>query len=493
MIDVDQLNYATKIPNVKVEPANELFSELGNNTYDFLDLVSEFVDNSIAAMDGVPLQVEIEIGISEENRDQSYLLIRDNAAGIPVEKLGTALSPGAMAGGNTLNEHGLGMKQAIAALGQLKYIATKTVEDNEAVIIDELRFGDILPKSIHVEWVSGTEICVDRLKPIVPRASQRYTKTVSHYLGARYRRYLKSANPQLDLRIALLDLDDLDDAGHPAAINIWKIDEVKPDYFHPHKRRNEPVLSKHQFDGEGWQAELTLGYAPTNEEYEHMGLEPPKSYEPYKVGIGKQGLDIIRNNRVIRFHQLSEIDLVPSRHNRYNHIRGEIDLKKGFTTAITKNFIVQDIHFQELIFQLNAFFDENRYLENKTYPDEIPEVILRDRLAKHFKNRAIDPKHNVNTEVAVQGLGGFIDILADGEAWELKINPADGLDVYQLFAYLDMGDFPRGYLVASAWKSGAHAAVNFIKDNHNKEIVLVPRSDLPINDPLTQDEIKRFF
>ncbi|GJG92701.1 hypothetical protein C4097_03765 [Clostridioides difficile] len=34
---------------IKIEPSDNLFRELGNNTYDFVDLISEFIDNSIAA------------------------------------------------------------------------------------------------------------------------------------------------------------------------------------------------------------------------------------------------------------------------------------------------------------------------------------------------------------------------------------------------------------------------------------------------------------
>ena len=33
---------------INIEPSDNLFRELGNNTYDFNDLVSEFIDNSIA-------------------------------------------------------------------------------------------------------------------------------------------------------------------------------------------------------------------------------------------------------------------------------------------------------------------------------------------------------------------------------------------------------------------------------------------------------------
>ena len=129
---------------IEVKASDNLFRELGNNTYDFVDLVSEFIDNSIAAkVEDEKLVVKIEIGLSKLNEKQSYFSIKDNAKGIPFEYLGKALSPGATSGGKTLNEHGLGMKQAIAALGDLEYLITKTKYSEKALKIDELRFGSI--------------------------------------------------------------------------------------------------------------------------------------------------------------------------------------------------------------------------------------------------------------------------------------------------------------------------------------------------------------
>lgn len=110
------------------------------------------------------------------------------------------------------------------------------------------------------------------------------------------------------------------------------------------------------------------------------------------------------------------------------------------------------------------------YLKLKTYPTELPERLLRDRLAKYLKSNPLDSKENVNTEYVVDGIEGYIDILADEEAWELKVQQANALDVYQLFMYMDVGNYQKGYLVAKDFSTGARVAVKFIKDNHNKII-----------------------
>ena len=100
---------------------------------------------------------------------------------------------------------------------------------------------------------------------------------------------------------------------------------------------------------------------------------------------------------------------------------------------------------------------------------------------------------DVKKEYAVEGLGGKIDVLADGEAWELKRDDAYGLDVYQLFAYLDMTEFKKGYLLAKRFKNSAYAACDHINRNHSVEIVLTLLEQYPINQPLTESEIAEYF
>lgn len=477
-----------------IEPSDNIFKELGNNTYDFNDLISEFIDNSIAARaDDEILKVYIEVGLSKNNEDTSYFLIKDNARGIKQENLGIALSPGGTSGGATLNEHGLGMKQAIAALGELDYILTKDSQDARAIRIEELKFGKIMAKLEDTDWSHGTEIKVSKISSIVPITPQRYTQSVRVYLGARYRRYLRIENPKMELKIKLFNIDTIDSRGGAKLMGEWDIEEINPIYFHPNFRKNEPLINKKILKGRGWKATFTFGYAPTDKQYEELGLEVPKNYEPYKVSLSKQGFDILNNDRVIKFHQLSELGLVNARHSKFNYIRGEIDLIQGFTTAITKNNVIRDNNLNELIQEILRILTEKGYLQKKTYPDEIPEALLRDRLASYFKTAKLFKKKDVKTEYPIEGLGGFIDILADDEVWELKVNEATGLDVYQLFAYMDMGKFETGYLVAKSFKTGAESAVNYINENHDKNIVLIERQEFPINDPPNDKEIEEYY
>lgn len=480
---------------IDVKASDNIFKELGNNTYDFVELLSEFIDNSIAAkVYNKILKVSIEIGYSKYENKAMYIEIKDNGKGIGKDKLASAISPAELSGGKTLNEHGLGMKQAVAALGDLEYLKTKTIDDEYEYEVNNFKFGKIEVNRKKVNYDSGTSIRISNLRTPINITPQYYTTNISVNLGAIYRRYLKKENTELDLSIKLINLDRNQEGELiDSEARVWKIKEIKPVYFHPNRWRNEPLVIRKRFSGRGWEAKLTFGYAPRKYEYEELEIEKPKNYMPYNVSINKQGLDIIRNDRIIKMHQLSEIDLIKTKHNKYNYVRGEIDLVKGFTTAITKNNIIRDQNFNELLQDIKEFLDKNNYLDEKNYSDKLPENLLRDRLAEHFKESTLLRKNNIKTEYAIEGLGGYIDILADDEAWELKTGPSKGLDVYQLFAYMDMGNFKKGYLVADEFRTGAKTAAEFINANHDKKIKLIPMSEFPIGNPPSIDEIEKYY
>jgi hypothetical protein len=271
-------NKSTKY--VEVKPHTNLFTELGRNTYDYVDLLSELVDNAIAArLDDRLLEVKITLGQSK-NPEHRFFKIQDNASGIPLEKLGDAISPGALGGGTSLNEHGLGMKEAVASMGTLGYLLTKTESQQVAYKIDRFDWGKLPVQEMKVEWKNGTEIYIKDLKPIVDFSKTNYTRSYVKVLGARYRRFLRPDNPRLSLIIEMVDVDN-----DESEKTSWGITQVKPVYFHPKTRLNAPVIEREKFKGDGWEAELTFGYAPTDDQYKELGLDSPDKFHPYQVSI----------------------------------------------------------------------------------------------------------------------------------------------------------------------------------------------------------------
>ena len=195
---------------IRVRASDNIFAELGHNTYDYTDLLSEFIDNSIAArVDDELVRVLITLGISEGDPRLNWLTISDNASGIAPNRLASAITPAGIQTPASLNEHGLGMKQAVAGLGELKYLATKVAGESRARVIDQFRFGTIYPRLIDTPWNHGTEIAVHKLKSIVRLYPTTYTRHIIPYLGARYRRFLTPYNPRVSIRVTMVDLGNL--------------------------------------------------------------------------------------------------------------------------------------------------------------------------------------------------------------------------------------------------------------------------------------------
>ena len=481
---------------INVKANNNIFAELGNTTYNYQDLLSELIDNSLAArIDDEFLTVKITIGMSKNSRPE-WLTVFDDASGIRPDRLAEAITPAGTQSSGKLNEHGLGMKQAVAGLGELKYLGTRVAGEECARFIEVFRFGRIRPKLMETTWLHGTEIAIHRLKAIVQWRANFYTRDIVPYLGARYRRFLTPANPRMELTIQMVD-SDTQVEGDDADIHTWVVEEVKPIYFSRRTRSNAPEFDHHTFKGPGWEADLVFGYSPEGKQWNELGLPPPKRFHPYEVALSRQGLDVILNDRVILFHQLQGLGLVRASHNNYNTVRGEIILKKGFTTAITKNAVIATDHWTQCLREIYRFLRKGKrdYLtpRRESDPDALPEAALRDRLANWFKTNQAARREDVKTEYAVEGLGGKIDVLADNkEAWEIKRGEANGLDVYQLFAYLDMTDFKKGYLLAKDFKPSAYAAKDHINKKHDVEIVLDRLGTYAINYPLSEEEIDKY-
>ncbi len=73
MIDLNSLDRAPQM--TVVTPSDSIFRELGKNTYDYQDLISELIDNAIAARraDRI-LEVSITITVDSENRPLEFVI-----------------------------------------------------------------------------------------------------------------------------------------------------------------------------------------------------------------------------------------------------------------------------------------------------------------------------------------------------------------------------------------------------------------------------------
>lgn len=484
---------------------DRIFDELGNNTYSPEDLLSELIDNSLSARDGKMVHIDLNFYLDEENKSLTEFSIKDDAKGIPLENFGIVICPGGSRTSDPLNEHGLGLKQSVAAMGHLIYLASKTENSNEGHLIRKFGY-EVDEESTDIIPNHGTEVrvAIDENKKMKTKGYSWFKNECRKKLGARYRRFL-----QPDNRFAVIMMHFYDSNRNRLA--DVEVEKNEPVYFHPSKAKNEPVFSNFKLKGHNWEAKLTFGYAPTKEEYERLGMEPVSRYDVYGVTLNHQGLDIIINNRVLLFHQLYQQGIVDAQHNSFNHVRGEIELLKGFTTTVTKNQLNDTVAVKECMEQIRNILSGEApgpggvikdYLKTESTPEDLPEDLLRDRLKNHLEKMPLYDCETVETEHVVEDLGGFIDVYAqmkDGsyEIWELKNEEARALDVFQLFMYMTVKkedvQVKRGFILATSFSNGAKFAVEFLNKKYGFNIIKTTYQDYPINYKPTPDELKEYF
>ena len=478
------------MPTICVKPSPNIFKQLAHTNQDFCGLLSEFIDNAIAEMQGGSVEVCITIGgpwvkISGKNNSnnrldakKAFICVEDNANGIPFEKLADALSPAALAGNDGgLHEHGVGMKTAIAGLrgdnGSF-LLTTRTKGMKKAVQIQELGFGDIPYSEIDDFPKHGSTIRVDGLSGIVPLQRTIYTRDVIPTLGAKYRLYLNETSrigKRLTLKLKLVNENG-------SIIHVQNIDPIIPLYSGGYPN----IIKNKTFSGDGWSALVRVGDPITVAECTANQIEIGK-FHPYPHGSSK--IDIIMHNRVIKQCDHRYLGWHKFTSSAFFAIRGEIELLEGFETSFTKDGIQETLAFQQLKEEVCCVIEPS--LSNrkgdKAYTREA------DLVAKLYTILSQGLGRNVKREYSIEASAGHVDLVVDGVAWECKLGQADGQNAFQLLWYVCFGaDLSKddGVLVASSFSPGCIETVNGIKEKFKVNITLKKWSDFGLT-PVVED------
>lgn len=489
--------------------SDDAYETSGLTNYQLDEVLSEFIDNSISASNGPSVSVSIKVLIEGETAKQ--MIIEDNGKGIAEEDIPKVIALGKKnPHGGAFNEHGMGLKQAAWFLGN-----KHTIETTKAGIQHVLAFSPLKREtSLRREKkddpnVSFTRITIDlnQEKRAVP-VTEKATKTLIQYLGARYRWFLepnKEGQKRLTLTYEMLQRSNSDD---PYASTLFAVNPVKPLYFKG--GTIEPYLYKRKLESPGkWAIELTAGLAPASEyQWDLIGIQPelrPKKGHPYYICQANQGLDVMIKGRVLLFNQLSEaeVKIVDSRHNRFNLVRGEINLLSGFKTQRTKNGIVAESNWKEMIQRVKTIltdqdpeFKVGRDLLGQGADDDytdVDEEIYHNRVAEMLKTiKAMNP--NKSDVKVLQQVGEGFDLIADiivgDEIWEIKKAASPPIDVMQLVMYLTITGKKKGFLVSESFNDSAKALIPVLKEKYGLDITLYTHKDLNINRPASVDEVR---
>jgi hypothetical protein len=474
---------SNKIKDFDVVCDQRIIEELGTNNLQFISVLSELIDNVAAELYYCKTAtVGITIGgvwVTNGKQkcldlSQSFIEIEDDATGISFQDLSNAFSLAKKTKEHEeikgLHEHGLGLKTAIASLGTLEYLVTKSEDDAVAHRVEKLIAQG---KNQAIEDPSfdkiGTKIRIKELKPKVLKRKEDYTKQIINHLGAKYSRLLKGVNGK-KLNIVLKLTDEFgntvqDSAGQLAS---WEIVSQDPVYSLDSQLIDKELKSQ---TGRDWSAHLKFGFAPSEKETAtEDNFEKRPTSHPYHSWAGI--VDIIIHDRVLKRSKISEfggVEKVKYSNNMAPYI-GQLVLRKGFKTSMTKDGVYDDENWQELcqqILKLVTPLIKSRVGNSLGDMNEIEdESVYRDRLYKTLKN----VKEEVYKAYTIEGCDGEIDLLVDKEIYELKAVPACGKDVYQVLYYIDTYKNAKkdtGVLIAPSFSQGCkYTADNLFKERN---------------------------
>ena len=431
--------------------ADQYYAGLARQQMDFHQAIGELIDNSLSAKRKAshgaafePTIIEITV---EERADSCVVQVADPGVGISEPDLTTRVfNPGGQ-GENRgkMNEHGFGLKNALALLtggNQTKFsLITRNAKRDP-----DLFFGVTSPLGLNMslddsitreDWQkdlfrilsveTGTKVRVEVQRRFVNTVYSRARNSsfdtlmarLGEHLGVMYRHYLENDKDTILLAYKPKD-------------NEWVHKTIQPI---PVPYKGDATRTSKSFDVGG--KNYTFDYV--RGELDYTVKDPEAEQEkgwPYPVKIYYQGsnarcgVDIVVRNRIILSGQFESIWPEISKTVGFNRFVGEILIGPEFRTTNNKtNLDPHSANWEELLATLQA--SEFRPEEaTKSHSEES----LRENLVKILKGTFSGAKVRTNRTV----WGGGVDIDIEVETgkerrlYELKITPARVLDVYQL-------------------------------------------------------------
>ena len=483
--------------------ANEgVFVGLAKQNLLFHQCLCELIDNAIAAVEKdayrgsyKKFQVDV-IFIRPHEKDYEFidLYIVDNCKGMGLETLKDALQLGKPpTTDNRLNEHGFGLKNALATLSggnNWWKLWTKSPSENKIYSVEGpfrpemlIQDDDTFPEEPFIPTDSSTiiKVCVrlSFIQTVQGRGApskdlSRLRDWLIEHLGVLYRGYLEQDKDTYDSSgVIRVSIDNNTVSVPPVPVPIGN---MTTEYIHV------------ELGGQTYKLQYQFGTLDEVRRDELVKREKAKYY--YQKNMPTQGIDIRLGKRVIATHQFETIWKTESggevtrlsRDPHYNDFVGELlipDLPRGVLTTVNNktDFNLDDPGWQRIFDELNKH-RPTKEIRNRS------ESVLKDRWRKRIIST--NPEDEVSKEINVWGTGTRIDIYrktADGKIiiYELKVGSAHPLHLYQLKMYWDglvlNGEQPReAVLLVEDFNTALESMANKMN-----EVLIPPAGSNPYN------------
>lgn len=440
--------------------AEHYFQGLARQEMDLQDAVGELIDNAFSARkpaemgDGLqPMTVEVTL---EQSQDEGNVTIQvaDHGIGMTIEDVtARVFNPGGQgAKQGTLNEHGFGLKNALALLtggNSTDFdLYTRSADNSTAKNDHFLHVTGPLSTDMEVaddatreEWANDLHILMNAETGTKIRAVVRwqYFRTVykrgasgfdvlatrlAEHLGVKHRQFLKEGN---EIRFS-----------YRRSGRRWTHKAVQPIEV-PYEGEHKTVKRSIEVDGTEYEFEyshgvLDYGVKAPEAEQEFGWPYPLRSY--YQGSNARCGIDITVRGRVIKSGVFEDIWPEIGKTVDFNKFVGELRVGPAFRTTNNKTGL--DPHASNWEQLLQKLGESEFRPEKATRSDS--ENSLREKMMLILSGSFTGAP--VSKDRGVWGGGVNIDILLeDGtdnvRLYELKVTSGRVVDLYQLIAGWD--------------------------------------------------------
>ncbi len=426
----------------------EMWEGLGNNFDSIQQILFEFVDNSCSnILSNLSSLSSKQINVVFKVIDDKRIEITVEDSGTGIKNLDNAFKIGNKASQESpLNEHGFGMKHALAAADKTNrswWIATRTKEkfrSNQFVLINApyktIDFkGEIKPSD---EWPGSLNSTGTMISFVIDKAL--LATATAGIPGANESTGYKRIIDYIIEDIAFTYSNIIDEKGININVKLFENDSLVTDQNVTPLKPDWETIYK-----EGKKT-IDLGAGNVEINYIFGSIKPGNNYRYYKRNMKTSGAEIRLNGRVLKNNILFDI-WHKEQHNDYNHFIAIInvvsdDRKKLPSTKTSKNaFNYSDEKYEALINWIGSFYPE---VPKITISGGYDEVEMFKELKRKFE---INPEHRDDTYNLEQyvfeeiGMKLRIDMYSfvDNKIiiYEGKKNKTSPQDVYQLRMYWD--------------------------------------------------------
>ena len=463
---------------LKIDVAN-IIKGYANSGYDPMTALCELIDNSIGAgAEGIEIAFTYGAG-----NLCTKIVVTDDGMGIPYTDIDELMSPSFKKSGDSLHEHGIGMKAAIAYFGkdcifQESFGGIESFDGTNHYLIKELVDDElIIDEYPYTRKDTGATITIN-----VTNGSTFKTNTASGnmsigpYLGRKYALLLENKSVKIDL--SFTNASNGKDTHRKVKAN-------HPPYVHSDGISRKPCENIKFTTPMGTEGHLIVGCFNTKLAVgDRRGWDLPKGQ--------KGSMDIIMHDRALLMSDQSTLKGFNVTHPKYNNLIGRVVLDTPLPTLPNKTGFQPGELLDDLVKHIGELWVGNN-ISQKHFPDSkssFSESVVRNSLKK-FLETEVDPMTGSNIWEDVKkeeatGVNLNIDVGAKHVAssnqavFEVKIDPISAQDVNQLVGYMIAKGRSHGYLVGPAmsdnaitqianWKKALNSVVDIKFWDYNNE------------------------